>query len=246
MNKKVIYTAIFGGKDGLQEPLFVPSGFDFICFTDNKNLTSDIWDIRVVEPPFKDPVRCARYYKVLAHQNLNMYEVSVWVDGNMILIGDVNDLIERYLVENSFATYNHAEQKRRFLKFFWIKDKKFARNCIYDEAEDLINKTERGVYMDDPEIMKLQMKRYREEGYPTNNGLAVTMVLLRKHNDQEVKKIMESWWEEIKSGSRRDQLSFNYVAWKHGFEFSYIEGDPRYNKFFSKVRHAKRENFKAK
>ena len=26
---------------------------------------------------------------------------------------------------------------------------------------------------------------------------------------------MDEWWEEIKNGSHRDQLSFNYVCWKN-------------------------------
>ena len=35
MNKKVIYTTIFGGYDNLVEPHFVPDGWDFVCFTDD-------------------------------------------------------------------------------------------------------------------------------------------------------------------------------------------------------------------
>jgi len=33
-NKIVIYTAIFGGKDNLIEPEYIPKGCDFVCFTD--------------------------------------------------------------------------------------------------------------------------------------------------------------------------------------------------------------------
>jgi hypothetical protein len=45
---------------------------------------------------------------------------------------------------------------------------------------------------------------------------------------------MEDWWTEIKYGSRRDQLSFNYVAWKNNLKFNYIEGDSRDNKYFKR------------
>ena len=43
---------------------------------------------------------------------------------------------------------------------------------------------------------------------------------------------MESWWEEIKYNSKRDQLSFNYVAWKNGLKYNSIPGDIRNNSFF--------------
>lgn len=242
-NRKVIYTAIFGGKDALHEPLFIPEGFDFVCFTDNINLKSEHWDIRIVESLFLDPVRNARYYKIMAHKVLPEYDQSVWIDGNMIVQGDCSQLVEKYLSKYSFATYDHSKQKRRFLRFFWTIDRKLARDCVYDELQDLISKTERGIYMDDIETMKNQVARYKNEGYPKHNGLAVTMVLLRNHHDPKVIELMEAWWNEISKGSRRDQLSFNYVAWKLNFPVQYISGDPRYNIYFKKTRHKLKTNF---
>ena len=35
------------------------------------------------------------------------------------------------------------------------------------------------------------------------------------------------WWSEIKYGSKRDQLSFDYIAWKSGLDFVYLPGDGR-------------------
>ena len=43
---------------------------------------------------------------------------------------------------------------------------------------------------------------------------------------------MSKWWEEIKYNSKRDQLSFNYSAWKTGVKFNYMDGDSRDNKYF--------------
>ena len=53
---------------------------------------------------------------------------------------------------------------------------------------------------------------------------------------------MEDWWLEIKHNSRRDQLSFNYIAWKNNFNFKYLDGDSRKNKYFLQTgRHKKRK-----
>ena len=40
------------------------------------------------------------------------------------------------------------------------------------------------------------------------------MVILRRHNEKDCIRVMEDWWTEIKYGSKRDQLSFNYVGGK--------------------------------
>lgn len=49
---------------------------------------------------------------------------------------------------------------------------------------------EYSVFMDDPEIMKAQIERYKSENYPKNNGLIFSAVLIRRHHDPEVIKIM--------------------------------------------------------
>ena len=109
-----------------------------------------------------------------------------------------------------------------------------ARNCIYEEYDAIMKLGQKngGNYKDSPEIMYNQIKRYLNEGYPKNNGLATNPIILRNHNDSEVIKLMEDWWIEIKYGSRRDQLSFDYVVWKNNFKYKFLRGDSRKNQYF--------------
>ena len=58
------------------------------------------------------------------------------------------------------------------------------------------------------------------------------MQVLRRHNAADCIKTMETWWQEIKYKSKRDQLSFNYSMWKTGMKFKYFIGDSRSNKHF--------------
>ena len=67
----------------------------------------------------------------------------------------------------------------------------------------------------------------KSENYPENNGLISGGVLVRKHTDEKLIKVMEEWWYFVKNFSKRDQLSFNYVAWKHHFKYNVIPGDIR-------------------
>ena len=71
MNKKVIYTVITGGYDNLIEQPKI-EGYDYICFTDNTNLKSDIWQIRDMPEGLSDltTVKQQRNVKILAHKYL--------------------------------------------------------------------------------------------------------------------------------------------------------------------------------
>jgi hypothetical protein len=67
---------------------------------------------------------------------------------------------------------------------------------------------------DCPTVIAEQMARYRQEEMPTDFGMSENNVIFRYHRKAHVRKIMELWWQEIISGSRRDQLSLSFVLWK--------------------------------
>lgn len=232
MNNKVIYTAIFGEKDELLQPKVIPKGYDFICFTDAKTAMNPsfkkpgVWRICVVTPSHEDPVRSARKYKVLPHLFLSEYVISVWIDGNIIVRQNPDPLIEKYLGDANVAVYDHMQENFE------------RRDCLYDEAEALIKLyEERGRFKDDPELIRMHVERYRAEGYPAHNGLLISSVMLRKHAELDAIALDELWWQEMERGSRRDQLSFNYAAWKLGTKFNWISGDVRDNPYFRRVYH---------
>ena len=224
---KVIYTAIFGNYDSLEKPKFVPNGFDFICFTDS-DIKSDFWKIEKVTPLYQDSTRNARKYKLLPHRFLPQYDISIWMDGNFLIINDLNELLYKYLSDRNFACHNHNN---------CILD---PRDCVYQEAEAILwlgQNDPNKKYKDEPSVIKKQIDGYFNEGYPHNNGLIVSGILVRRHKESNVIETMEKWWEEVKYGSKRDQLSFDYSVWKTGLNYNYIEGDIRDNKYFKLLSH---------
>jgi len=228
MNTKVIYTAIIGGYDDLIEPDYKPEGWDFVCFTD-RDLKSDTWEIRKTLPLYTDNTRTARKHKLLPHRLFPNHEYSLWVDGNIKVRDDVNELLN-YLGDCNYATYDHSQNKLD------------SRDCIYEEANAILKFGEinlkrnpkKGManYKDNPNLIKNQMNKYLTNKYPKNNGLVVQMEVLRRHNKQDIVDSMEDHWVELKYNSKREQLSFNYIAWKNKLKFSYIQGDSRDNKYF--------------
>lgn len=217
-NKIVIYTAIFGPYDDLIPQRKIP-GVDYICFTDQP-FKSKTWKVVQVEPKFEDTPRNSRRFKILPHLFLQDYEYSVFMDGNYLVKRDITDFVLSGLKEHKMMIYDHNQ----------CSD---ARDCVYDEYESLLKLgEEKGVFKDDPEIMKAQIERYKSENYPKNNGLIFSAVLIRRHHDPEVIELMEKWWSELENGSKRDQLSFNYAAWKQNFEPHYVTGNLRDNENF--------------
>jgi hypothetical protein len=215
-NSIAIYTAIFGSKDDLIEPNFEIKGCDFICFTDNPNVSSDFFEVRLVKPEFEDPTLNARKCKLLSNYYLPEYNYTVWIDGNLKLKkSNIKQLVDKYLKEKDIALFRHPE-----------------RNCIYEEGDACIYYSK-----EDPTKIRKQLEFYKKKGYPEKNGLVMTSILFRKNQSEKIKKLNEEWWKELKKRSKRDQLSFNYVAWKNKLDFYEIPGNAYGNELYERVAH---------
>ena len=90
---------------------------------------------------------------------------------------------------------------------------------------------------DSPEVILNQINRYKAENYPKKWGMIASGILFRKHNDPQVIKVMNTWWEELKYQSRRDQLSFNYACWKNNFKYDVCDLCYWGNEFFEYFQH---------
>ncbi len=223
--KIVVYTANIGGYDTLNDPKVITEGVDYICFSD-MDIKSSVWKIRKCLPLYEDNTRTARKYKVLPHRFLSEYDVSIWVDSNLLIIGNSIDFINKNLKSN-LAIFDHIN----------CYDK---RNCIYQEAEAIFSLgKQNGKYKDDPNVISKQMNYYMSNGYIGNNGLVSSGIIIRKHNSSDVKECMENWWNQIKLFSKRDQLSFNYCAHQTKLKFDYINDDIRNNNFSVLIPHNK-------
>ena len=233
MNKKVIYTSVFGSSEENNYHLHAPDialdGWDLICFTDDPNFKSDVWKVKLVKPLYDDGARNAKRYKLKPHIYLKDYDISIWHDIEVKITKDVDSLVEEMLKDNNLAILNHELCGRT------VSGNLNVRKCVYEEArfiQWLGDNNPKKKYKDNMDIIHSQVDRYKKEGYPKNNGFARTTVIIMRHNKDDVKLQMNTWWEEMKYGSRRDQISFNYSAWKNSFKFSYIQEDIDDNPYF--------------
>ena len=214
-NKIIIMTANIGQYDDVMEKHFYHPNYQFVLFTDDKNLKSSFWKVIYVKRKFEDSRRESRIYKWLPHKFFPNAKYSLWIDSNILIKTDINILIEKYLDSADIAMHPHR-----------------ARNCLYKEAKVCID-----LKYDYVDIMKKQIEKYRLEGYPENNGLFENTVILRRHT-KNIEKLNEAVWSEISTGSTRDQLCFNYIAWKLDIKVNSLSGTlDQKNLYFKRVVH---------
>ena len=209
----VIYTAIFGNFDKLKTPKIISNNVKYVCFSDKK-IKCKPWEVRIIKPKY-DANRENRMYKVLSHEFFPDHEYSIYLDGRYTIMRDLSLHVKEWLGNNDIAVLKHPR-----------------RNCLYEEAEACIKGKK-----DDIEIIKKQINKYKKEGYPENNGLTANGFIIRRHT-KKIKEFNESWWNEVKNYSFRDQISFCYVINKLKMNYSIIPipHPLKRNKEFLKIR----------
>lgn len=201
--KKVVYTCICGDYDSLIHHYYVQGDWDYVCFTDNPKFLEnghDLWEIRPLEYTARDNTRNARWHKILTHKILPEYDISLYVDGNIdIIASDIFDYIDHELISNEeHILAVHAHPKR---------------DCIYQEAIECKKYT-----LDNPLVIDTQVSIIKNLNYPECNGLQESNILYRRHHNEQLHEVVEGWWWWVSNYSRRDQLSFNFLIWKHDFK----------------------------
>lgn len=190
-----IYTCITAGYDDLKKQPMA-KGVRYTAFVEGVTLPRPPWNrLPVVADADVDPTRRARQMKVLAHRSFPQAEYSLWIDGCFRLEPSFfQTALPRWLAlftegGPELLTFQHTEH-----------------DCTYQHARRILE-----VGTDAERIVNAQMQRYRQAGLPEHAGMVQTNILLRRHTPA-VEWFNERWWQEIRSGSRRDQLSFVYAA----------------------------------
>lgn len=213
MKRLAVYTVQTGSKGDFGGFGIGPSDdFDLILFTDDPDLRADGCATRLIDTHGLDPARSSRRPKLLPHRYLADYEWSFYVDANARLIGDPERLVAECEAEDlSFFCFRHPD-----------------RDCLYVEAEVVI-----ALDYDDERRAREQIDHYRRAGFPSHSGLIAGTAILRRHNEAEVIALGEEWYEHVLRFSKRDQLSFNFVAWRRAFRYGFLPGGLRDNPYIS-------------
>jgi O-antigen biosynthesis protein len=186
-----LITAIFGGYDNLK-PLPDGHGFDkAFCFTDNRDLVSEGWEVIYVLS--NEHPRLAAKRPKLVPFNFISTDVAVWLDGSFQIIDNgFKDFCLDSLGDKDFILWDHPEN----------------RNCLYQEA---VYCQDWPKYRDYP--IRKQTDFYRSEGMPENFGLYAAGTIVWANNDS-AKRFGKAWLTENEEWSIQDQISYPYLLWK--------------------------------
>ena len=92
MKKRIaVYTCITGDYDNLREIDNVEKGIDYYCFTNNKNIRSNTWNVVYIEDDSLSNVELARKIKILGHSIVNSYDILLWMDGAVRFTKNINE-----------------------------------------------------------------------------------------------------------------------------------------------------------
>lgn len=202
--RRVVYTCLFGYSERFSDFEVVASPeIDYVVFTDDPNLKSKFWN--VVLAPFSDidPPKRSKGFKHRPHVYFPDYSESLYLDNTIRLKISAAEIFDNFMTAGTLIrAFKHPD-----------------RDCSYDEAEIV-----GAIGYDSVDVIARQMEYHRGQDFPTHIGLNATGFLLRRHNDPLVKSTMDTWHAEMMQFSKRDQLSFNFAAWKHSLEISTFAG----------------------
>lgn len=169
MPKIIAYTAITNSKDKLRDDIKVFTEFS----------------------KFKSPVMNAKIYKLLPHKFLDC-DVSVWMDGNIFPLNEIEFYVKEWLRDADMAIFVHNHRFR-----------------IYEEMRFLHSmfKTRTPWVQDE---IKEQLDYYRSSGIPEDTRMYMGGFIIRRHN-LKVAQFNETWWAEVCRWSQRDQLSLPVI-----------------------------------
>lgn len=209
--KICLYTAIFGDYETLKSPVII-DGLDYVCFTDNLSLKSDVWKIIYVEKSTKYPPSFAyKKIKCLPHKYLSEYDLTIWLDGNFTVI-------DKYYLKNLLSKFK--TNKLMLCKHVCLAG--MPRNCAYEEGLYSLTFPK---YAN--EKIKEQLQDYQQiHNFPKNYGLFQSGFLLRNNKDQDVIQFNNRWFEEIKRYGNlfpQCQVSLPFVLWKTKIEFDLMD-----------------------
>src|ERR1035437_508260 len=108
--KQIIYTAISDEYDNLKDPAIITPGWKYICYTNNKAVKSNVWEVI-----YLDSLTTKEQRKIKIIPPFE-YDTCLWIDGSIL----INCNLDEFIKENPKGYYTIMKHP--------------TRNCVYQEA----------------------------------------------------------------------------------------------------------------
>ena len=200
--KVIVYSCMIGNYDNVTS-FKKQRGYDYILFTD-QNIKNTNWTIfpipdEVLKLNVSD-IKKQRYMKIHPHKFFKNYDLSLYIDPNYEITGDLDD----YLI-NTLNPLDHI----------YIPHLQFGKG-MKQAIDKAIEKK-----LDDVSLLKHVMDRYNQSKLLDKTGIVNAGLIIRKHHTEDCIKLMERWWEEVRDYSHVDNFAFDYAGHMTGVRYLY-------------------------
>jgi hypothetical protein len=199
----VVYSCLIGNYDNVSS-FIRQNGYDYILFTD-RNIINTNWTVLPIPKEVKklevSDIKKQRYIKIHPHKFFKNYDLSLYIDANYIIKGDLNDFF--------INTLNP-------LDIIYIPHLQFGSDINKSIHDAIENK------LDNISVLNETLKRYEQLKILNKLGIVNAGLIIRKHHEKDCIKLMDKWWEEIENYSHIDSFTFNYAGYMTGVQFLYI------------------------
>ena len=200
--KVIVYSCMIGNYDNVTS-FNKQRGYDYILFTD-QNIKNTNWTIfPIPEEVLKlnvSDIKKQRYMKIHPHKFFKNYDLSLYIDPNYEITGDLDD----YLI-NTLNPLDHI----------YIPHLQFGKG-MKQAIDKAIEKK-----LDDVSLLKNVMDRYNQSKLLDKTGIVNAGLIIRKHHTEDCIKLMERWWEEVRDYSHVDNFAFDYAGYMTGVRYLY-------------------------
>lgn len=222
--KIAIFSVLFGEYDTWHDPTHIEEGANYYLFTDQL-ITSKVYKV-INDYDLIDTDKILRAREIKIHNGYKFfcdigYDLIIYHDSSLQQIRSLKPLYSKMQTDMMFMKHPN-------------------RKCIYEEFHACYEEPR-----DNREVMLKQVQGYADNGYPENNGLCATGVIMRRNN-KKVLKFCRAWLDEVENGSIRDQLSCNYVLWKQKIKVDLIPFSDTLTWNFRQRRHKNKFIYKPK
>ncbi len=191
----VVYTAVTSRYDLVLPPARQSAPLVFGLFDDAGTEVRG-WQRVPFRRSFDCDITTNRFHKFFAHELFPDAEYSIYLDGNIGVVGDLVPLLDEFIASKcAMGLFRHRD-----------------RSTVGEELSACLRMSKFDAA--DLQLYKKQIQHYRAERMPENQPLNDNGVLFRWHSHPMLATAMDQWWEQFLAFTKRDQISLPYVLWK--------------------------------
>lgn len=224
--KITIYTCTFRDYDQLFSPLRGTPKAEFLFYSDRPQMFLRHWKWKPIPENVNDCSQTIinRYCKMMPHILMAESDITIYVDGSIMITGDLTPLINEFIQSGAPIGLFPQLRGRSFIK----------------EAEEALKVGK--ITEQDEHLMRKQLKKYSKEGLPEETPLTANYIIFRNNSISDLSNEMDLWWRELNTFSQRDQISLPYVLYKMNTPVHLWNWNPTFydNRYFKIMGHRKK------